>query len=95
MDIYQILTQFISFLFGATAAIDIIGYWPTIKDLYIYKKNSANKRSFALWASTSGVSCLYGIFVLQDNLYIIVSSIYLLANLTVLILTLQINIPKS
>lgn len=49
MDIYQIFTQFIIFLFGATAAIDIIGYWPTIKDLYIYKKNSANKRSFALW----------------------------------------------
>ncbi|MEX0597426.1 MAG: hypothetical protein WD512_13105 [Candidatus Paceibacterota bacterium] len=95
MSWYGIFTQVIIFLFGATAIIDIIGYWPTIKDLYIYKKNSANKRSFALWAATSGVSCLYGIFVLQDNLYIIVSSIYLLANLTVLILTIQINAPKT
>ena len=95
MDLYQIFTQLIIFLFGATAIIDIIGYWPTIKDLYIHKKYSANSRSYELWASTSGVSLLYGLFILQDTLYIVVSSIYLIANLTVLILAIKINRTKS
>ncbi len=44
----EILFKILIISYGTTAIIDIIAYWPTIKDLLIHKKPSANIQSYIL-----------------------------------------------
>lgn len=87
----EILLKILIVAYGATAIIDIIAYWPTIKDLWIHKKPSANIQSFALWTLATGVSFLYGIFVIQDLLFIIVSGMIFLSNFLILVLSIRLK----
>jgi hypothetical protein len=67
MTTQQILLKILILAFGATGVVGLIGYWPTIKDLY-RKKPSANILSYALWTFTTCIGFLYSIFVLNDLL---------------------------
>jgi hypothetical protein len=89
----EIFTRGLIILYGATAFLDIFAYWPTIQDLYHHQKPSANHRSYSLWTITTGITFLYGIFLLQDRLFQIVSGFIFLANTIVLVLVLR--LPKS
>jgi hypothetical protein len=69
----EILVWALTVSYGATGIIGLIAYWPTIKDLYYYKKPSANIASYVVWTATSGIAFLYAVLILPDWLFIIVS----------------------
>jgi uncharacterized protein with PQ loop repeat len=74
------------FLYGTAGILGIFAYMPTIRDLYKYKKQSANITSYALWFETTGISLLYGMFVIQDGLFIFISGTSFVACSTILAL---------
>ena len=87
----ELFLQILVIAYGATGVVGLVGYWPTIRDLYHHKKPSANISSFIVWSSTVGIGFLYAIFILQDTLFRIVSGINFFACLTVLILSIQLK----
>ena len=74
--------------YGTTGIVGILAYWPTIKDLYYYRKKSANIASFVMWVATSGITFLYSLFILSDLLLRIMSGMNFLACVLVLFLSL-------
>ena len=86
----EILTQALILAYGSTGIVGVVAYWPTIKDLW-NKRPSANSRSCFVWVGTNGVTWLYGLFILKDIPFIFISSLYLIANTTVLFLRLRIK----
>jgi hypothetical protein len=85
------LLQALVVAYAATGIVGLIGYWPTIKDLYQEEKPSANSASYILWSSTGGIAFLYALFVLPDLLLRIVSGINFFACLVVLILSVRLK----
>jgi hypothetical protein len=85
----DLLFDSISMAYAATGFVSLIGYWPTIKDLYHHKKPSANISSYILWSATAGIGFLYAIFVLPDLPLRFVYGVNFFACLTVLILSLR------
>lgn len=79
--------------YAAVAVINIIAYFPTIRDLYHHKKASANILSFAIWTAAAVITFLYSIFILPDILFIFVSGINLAAD--IIVLTLSIILKRS
>lgn len=77
--------------YGATAIVDTVAYWPTIKDLWRHKKASANIQSFALWTLTTGITLLYSLFVLPDLLFRIVSGMIFFSNALILFLSIRLK----
>jgi hypothetical protein len=82
----ELLINMLIITYGGIGVVALIGYWPTIKDLYKHKKASANISSYVLWTLTSGVTYLYSLFVLPNLLFQLVSGTNFLACGTVLIL---------
>ena len=89
MVMKELLFDSISMAYAATGFVSLIGYWPTIKDLYHHKKPSANISSYILWSTTAGIGFLYAIFVLPDLPLRFVYGVNFFACLTVLILSLR------
>lgn len=85
------LLKMITIAYGGVGIIGLIAYWPTIKDLYFYKKASANTSSYILWTTTSGISFLYSLFVLPDLLFRIVSGLGFIACAVVLFLSIRLK----
>ena len=85
------LLNLLMFAYACEGIISIIAYWPTIKDLYFHKKESANVRSYTIWTFTSGIAFLYSVFILPDLLFRIVSGIGFLLCATVLFLALRLK----
>lgn len=75
--------------YAAVGILVVVGYWPTVKDLYFYKKKSANSVSYLIWSTAAGIAFLYSLFILPDLLFRIVSFISFLACLVILILSLR------
>ena len=71
----KLLLQIIVFAYACTAVVATIGYIPTIKDLWLYKKKSANITSYVIWTASSAISFLYALFILPDLLFQIVSGL--------------------
>ena len=86
----EIFTQILAVAYGGVGVVGIVAYWPTIKDLF-NNKPSANIFSYFLWTLTSTVTLLYGLFVLRDLLFRLVSGLYFLANALIFILRLRIG----
>ena len=87
----EIFLQVLSVAYGSVGIVTLIAYFPTIKDLYVHKKPSANITSYAIWTATSGIGFMYGLFVLQDFLFRMVSGIGFAACATVLVLSLRLK----
>jgi len=87
----ELLLQLLSIAYGLVGIVTLIAYVPTIKDLCIHKKPSANITSYAIWTVTSGISFMYGLFILQDFLFKMVSGIGFGACATVLVLSLMLK----
>lgn len=90
----QSLLKILAIAYGSVGIIGFLAYFPTVRDLYFYKKPSANVSSYALWCSTNCVAFLYGIFILKDFLFQFVCGLNLFACFTVLILRLRIKAVK-
>ncbi len=83
----ELLLKVLTFAYASIGIISNIAYWPTIRDLYVYKKPSANLTSYLLWTATSGIAFLYGLFILKDPLFRIVSGLSFSANFLIAILS--------
>ena len=86
----EILFKILIIIYGATAIIDIIAYWPTLKDLW-RKKPSANIYSYILWTATTGIAFLYSLLILPDLPFRIVSGVVFFANVSILFLSLRLK----
>lgn len=86
----QHFVTILSFLYGAAGIITFLGFMPTIKDLW-KKKPSANATTYIVWASTTFVTFLYAVFIVEDLLFSVVISLQLLACLIILFLRLRIK----
>lgn len=59
----------LSYCYAFAGAIGITAYLVTIRDLHFYKKMSANLTSYVIWSFTTGVTFLYGLFLMDDFLF--------------------------
>lgn len=87
----ELLIKVLVAAYAATAIVDILAYWPTIKDLYKHKKPSANASSYGVWTITTGTGFLYSLFVLPDILLQIVTGTMFISNLIIVVLTLRLQ----
>jgi len=85
-----VLTTLI-FLYTTTGVISLVAYLPTMRDLW-RGKSTAILYTYALWTGCSVITLLYGVFVLQDFLYDVITGIQFLACGITLIL--RIGLPK-
>lgn len=69
------IEQILIFAYASVGVIATIGYIPTIKDLWMHKKMSANISSYAIWTLCSGITFSYSLFILSDLLFRIVSGL--------------------
>jgi hypothetical protein len=81
-------------MYAAMGVIGILGYLPTIKDLWHDKKPSANLTSYGLWTMTSGITFMYSLFVLQDKWFRIISGIGFISCVSILGLCLWLKRRK-
>jgi hypothetical protein len=90
---YETLLNILAVAYLSTGIIAVIGFWPTIKDLY-HKKHSANITTYILWTFVSVIGVLYGLFILKDLLYIIVSMLNLIGCAIILFLAMRLKHKK-
>jgi hypothetical protein len=65
-------------LIGAYASVGVIGtvgYVPTIKDILVHKKMSANISSYFMWTFCTGVTFLYSMLMVSNTLLQIVTGV--------------------
>lgn len=86
--------KIISFFYALGGLIALIGYLPTIKDLY-QKKPSANVNSYIIWTFTTGVGFLYSIVVISDLLLEIVSGMGFLSCAIIMVLAIRLKYSKK
>ena len=91
----EIFLKILTAAYACVGIISAIGYWPTIKDVYFHKKPSANISTYAVWTLTSGISLLYGTFILNDFFFRFVAGVGFVCCFTVLILTINLKYRKS
>ncbi len=87
----DLLLQLITVSYASVGLIGIAAYLPTIKDLHIHKKASANISSYRLWTITTFISFLYSSFILSDLLFSIVSGMNFVFCSSILILTIRLK----
>lgn len=87
----QLLIQILSLAYSAGGVICLIAYWPTIKDLAIHKKPSANNATYAMFIFYAASAFLYSIFVLPNVLFSVMSAINLLCCTVVLVLNMKLG----
>ena len=86
----KLLLQILTIAYAGAGVLGLVAYWPTIKDLY-HKKASANIPSYILWVIATGISFLYGLIILPDLLFILVSGMNFAACLVVLLLRIRLK----
>jgi hypothetical protein len=89
----DILLCSLTIAYAVAGFVCIIAYYPTIADLYFKKKVSANISTYMLWTFTAIISSLYSLFILEDNLFRIISVLNLVS--CSIILFLRIKIKKQ
>lgn len=81
----------LSIAYGSMGIFSVMGYWATIKDLFCFKKPSANITTYVMWTYTSGVGLLYSIFILPDFLFRLISAIGFICCFSILLLSLDLK----
>ncbi len=85
----ELAFNIIKYAYGFVGIIGFVAYLPTIKDLYLHKKRSANTLSYALWTLSTFIAMLYSFFVLGDFLFRLVSTLNFFAcAITLLLVTI-------
>jgi len=91
----NIFLQILIFAYAGVGIIATIGYIPTIKDLLINKRMSANINSYLIWSFCSGVAFLYSLFVLPDFLFRVVSGLNFLCCTLILFLSIYLSFSRK
>ncbi len=82
------LTYVLTFLYSAGGIITLLGFIPTVKDLW-KGKPSANISTYITWTITLSFTMMYGIFVLKDLTFISITILHWLACLAIVILAFK------
>ena len=88
------LLELLVFAYAATAIIAVVGYWPTIKDLY-HRKPSANISSYIIWTIDTGIVFMYSLFVVPDFLFQIVSGFNFACCIIILVMSIGLKNKKG
>ena len=70
----ELFMQGLTISYALAGIICCIAYFPTIRDLYLHKKQSANITTYILWTITALITLLYSFFILHDILFRIISA---------------------
>lgn len=84
-------TQALIVAYAGVGVLVTIGYLPTMKDLYLHKKKSANTHSYIIWTVCTGITLLYSFFILPDLLFRIVSGLNFLCCALILALCVRLR----
>lgn len=84
----EVSIYILTFLYGLGGIITFIGYFPTIRDLW-HEKESANMNTYLIWTGTMIIASLYGLFILKDIPFIIVTNLNLTACSIILFLEIR------
>jgi len=87
----NLLFEALIIAYATVGIVQTIGYWPTIKDLYIKKKKSANTSSYVIWTFCTGVTFFYSIFILPDTLFRIVSGLEFASCAAILLFSIKLR----
>jgi len=90
----EFFLEIIKVAYGLVGVIGFAAYLPTIKDLYLHKKPSANVHSYYLWTLGTLIAMLYSFFILEDFLFRLVSTINFIACFVTLILIIGLSNRK-
>jgi hypothetical protein len=90
----EMLLQILIFAYAIAGVMAAIGYIPTIKDLWLHKKKSANTNSYVIWTASSGIGFLYSLFILPDMLFRMVSGISFASCVLILLLSMTLKYRK-
>jgi len=82
----ELFIQILTMMYAFVGVVVVVGYWPTLKDLYVHKKMSVNVHSYLIWMFTSGVGFLYATFVLSDVLLRVVMGLSFLSCTSIFLL---------
>jgi hypothetical protein len=91
---HELFLDAIKYAYGLVGVIGFAAYLPTIKDLYLHKKPSANVHSYYLWSLGTFIAMLYSFFLLNDFLFRLVSTINFVACFVTLILIIGLSNRK-
>ena len=86
----EILLMILIFLYSIGGIITFVWFVPTMVDLR-KNKPSANIATYVVRSLTTLFTSLYGIFILQDVVFIIVINLQLLACVIVLLLRIRLH----
>ncbi len=86
-----LLSQALIVAYAGVGVLVTIGYLPTMKDLYLHKKKSANTQSYLIWTVCTAITLLYSIFILPDLLFRIVSGLNFLCCALILALCVRLR----
>jgi len=87
----NLFLQILIIAYACVGIVATIGYFPTIKDLLIHKKKSANVNSYIVWTICASITFLYSLFILNDWLVRIVTGLNFASCAVVLILSLKLK----
>lgn len=90
----EISLPILIFAYASVGVVATIGYIPTIKDLWLHKKMSANISSYIIWTASYGISFLYALFILPDLLFRIVSGLNFASCALILLLSIALKYRK-
>ena len=68
----ELFLEGVTISYAFAGIICCIAYFPTIRDLYLHKKQSANTTTYILWTITALITLLYSFFILPDTLFRII-----------------------
>lgn len=83
----EVLLDGLAIAYAGAGVICCMAYFPTIKDLYCHKKESANTTTYLLWTVTALITFLYSLFVLSDWLFRVISVANFFCCLSILMLS--------
>jgi hypothetical protein len=89
-----LLLKILIVAYASVGVVATIGYIPTIKDLWLRRKMSANISSYVIWTGCSGTAFLYSLFILPDLLFRIVSGLNFGCCALILILSIFLKYHK-
>lgn len=91
MSIVGILT----ILYAFVGILGLMGFVPVIKDVYFHRKKKASTTTFMIWSFTSFVSFNYGVFVVQDRMFMTIAAINFTFCFTILMMLLFLELEGT
>lgn len=88
-------TSALTILYAISGIISLLAYAPTMKDVLIHKKKSANRSSYILWTFTTLVGFLYCIFLVPDLMVTALYGLSFIACLIILIASIRIEVSEK